>query len=67
MNFIAKKRKFIYNKQKKRRGVNYVKRYKPWYSKRERERERELTFNKINNNKLNIDYNIKDSDKSLRN
>ena len=29
MNFIAKKRKFIYNKQKKRRGVNYVKRYKP--------------------------------------
>ena len=34
---------------------------------RERERERELTFNKINNNKLNIDYNIKDSDKSLRN
>ena len=34
---------------------------------RERERERELTFNKINNNKLNIDYNIKDSDKNLRN
>ena len=65
MNFIAKKRKFIYNKQKKRRGVNYAKLYKPWYSKRERERE--LTFNKINNNKLNIDYNIKDSDKSLRN
>ena len=32
-----------------------------------RERERELTFNKINNNKLNIDYNLKDSDKSLRN
>ena len=34
---------------------------------RERERERELTFNEINNNKLNIDYNLKDSDKSLRN
>ena len=32
-----------------------------------RERERELTFNEINNNKLNIDYNLKDSDKSLRN
>ncbi len=34
---------------------------------RERERERELTFNEINNNKLNIDYNLKDGDKSLRN
>ena len=30
-------------------------------------RERELTFNEINNNKLNIDYNLKDSDRSLRN
>ena len=33
---------------------------------RERERERELTFNEINNNKLNIDTKLKDSDKSLR-
>ena len=32
---------------------------------RERERERELTFSEINNNKLNIDNNLKDSDKSL--
>ena len=31
-----------------------------------RERERELTFNEINDNKLNIDYNLKDSDKSLK-
>ena len=30
-----------------------------------RERERELTFSEINNNKLNIDNNLKDSDKSL--
>ena len=29
-------------------------------------RERELTFNEINNNKLNIDTKLKDSDKSLR-
>ena len=28
-------------------------------------RERELTFNEINNNKLNIDKKLKDSDKSL--
>ena len=34
---------------------------------RERERERELTFSEINNKKINIDYNLKDSDKSLRN
>ena len=33
---------------------------------RERERERELTFNKINN-MFNIDYSLKDSNKSLRN
>ena len=33
---------------------------------RERERERELTFNEINNNKINIDNNLKDSDKSLK-
>ena len=32
-----------------------------------RERERELTFSEINNNKLNIDCNLKDSDKSLKN
>ena len=32
-----------------------------------RERERELTFSEINNKKINIDYNLKDSDKSLRN
>ena len=32
---------------------------------RERERERELTFNEINNNKLNIDEKLKDGDKSL--
>ena len=32
-----------------------------------RERERELTFSEINNNKFNIDYNLKDSNKSLRN
>ena len=32
---------------------------------RERERERELYFSEINNNKINID--IKDSNKSLRN
>ena len=32
---------------------------------RERKRERELTFNKINNNKFNINKNLKDSDKSL--
>ena len=31
-----------------------------------RERERELTFSEINNNKINIDYNLKDSDKSLK-
>ena len=34
---------------------------------RERERERELYFSKINNNKFNIDFNFKDSDRSLRN
>ena len=28
---------------------------------------REIVFSKINNSKLNIDYNLKDSDKSLRN
>ena len=33
---------------------------------RERERERELTFNKINN-MFNIDYSLKDSNKSLKN
>ena len=33
---------------------------------RERERERELTFSKINN-KFNINKKLKDSDKSLRN
>ena len=33
---------------------------------RERERERELTFNEINN-KFNINRKLKDSDKSLRN
>lgn len=32
---------------------------------RERERERELTFNEINN-KFNINRKLKDSDKSLR-
>ena len=32
---------------------------------RERERERELTFSEINNNKFNINENLKDSDKSL--
>ena len=31
-----------------------------------RKRERELTFNKINN-MFNIDYSLKDSNKSLRN
>ena len=33
---------------------------------RERERERELTFSEINNNKLIIDNSLKDSNKSLK-